>query len=105
MPTYLTLLRFTQKGIEAIKEGPARLDAAKEAYRAAGAKLKEFYLVTGKYDAVVIAEAPDDETAVKLSLGIGSTGNVRIETSRACTEAGWRRAAAGLPTARARARG
>ena len=63
MPTYLTLLRFTQKGIEGIKEGPARLDAAKEAYRSAGAKLREFYLVTGKYDAVVLAEAPDDETA------------------------------------------
>src|SRR5439155_1501877 len=61
MPTYLTLLRFTQKGIEGIKEGPARLDAAKEAYRSAGAKLREFYLVTGKYDAVVLAEAPGDE--------------------------------------------
>jgi uncharacterized protein with GYD domain len=32
---------------------------------------------------VVVAEAPDDETAVKLSLAIGSEGNVRIETSRA----------------------
>ena len=97
MPTYLTLLRFTQKGIEAIKEGPARLDASKEAYRAAGAKLKEFYLVTGKYDAVVIAEAPDDETAVKLSLAIGSRGNVRIETSRAFTEEEYRRIITGLP--------
>ena len=97
MPTYLTLLRFTQKGIEGIKEGPARLDAAKEAYRTAGAKLREFYLVTGKYDAVVIAEAPDDETAVKLSLGIGSKGNVRIETSRAFTEEEYRRIVAGLP--------
>ena len=97
MPTYVTLLRFTQKGIEAIKEGPPRLDAAKEAYRTAGAKLKEFYLVTGKYDAIVIAEAPDDETAVKLSLEIGSKGNVRIETSRAFTEEEYRRIIAGLP--------
>ena len=31
MPTYVTLIRFTQKGVEAIREGPARLDAAKEA--------------------------------------------------------------------------
>ena len=93
----MTLLRFTQKGIEGIKEGPARLDATKEAYRTAGAKLKEFYLVTGKYDAIVIAEAPDDETAVKLSLEIGSKGNVRIETSRAFTEEEYRRIIAGLP--------
>src|SRR5437899_12511029 len=96
MPTYVTLLRFTQKGIEAIKEGPARLDAAKEAYRTAGAKLREFYLVTGKYDAVVIAEAPDDETAVKLSLAIGSKGNVRIETSRSFTVEEYRRMVTGM---------
>jgi uncharacterized protein with GYD domain len=96
MPTYITLLRFTQKGIEAIKEGAARLDAAKETYRAAGAKLKDFYLVTGKYDAVVVADAPDDETAVKLSLAISAKGNVRIETSRAFTEEEYRRIVAGL---------
>src|SRR5262245_6822099 len=97
MPTYVTLLRFTPKGLEAIREGPGRLDAAKETYRAAGAKLRDFYLVTGKYDAVVVAEVPDDETAVKLSLAIGSRGNVRIETSRAFTEEEYRRIVAGLP--------
>jgi len=97
MPTYITLLRFTQKGIEAIREGPGRLDAAKAAYRAAGATLKDFYLVTGKYDAVVVAEAPDDETAVKLSLALGAKGNVRMETSRAFNEEEYRRIIGGLP--------
>ena len=37
-----------------------------------GAELKQFYLVMGRYDAVVIAEGPDDETAAKLALAIGS---------------------------------
>jgi uncharacterized protein with GYD domain len=68
MPTFVSLMRFTQKGLEAIKDGPARLEAAREAYRAAGAKLREFYLVTGKYDAVVVAEAPDDETMTAVML-------------------------------------
>ncbi len=31
MPTYITLLRFTQKGIENIKESPSRLAQAKQA--------------------------------------------------------------------------
>jgi len=97
MPTFVSLLRFTQRGIEAIKDGPARLEAAREAYRAAGAKLRDFYLVTGKYDAVVIAEAPDDETAVKLSLGLSARGNVRMETCRAFGEEEYRRIVAGLP--------
>jgi len=100
MPTYVTLIRFTQKGVEAIKEGPARLDAAKEAYKAAGAKLKDFYLVTGKYDAVVVSDVPDEETAVKLSLAISAKGNVRIETSRAFTEEEYRRIVGALPKAK-----
>ena len=29
MPTYVSLIHFTQKGVESIKEGPARVDRAK----------------------------------------------------------------------------
>jgi len=97
MPTYITLIRFTQKGAEAIREGPARLDAAKQTYAAVGAKLKAFYLVTGRYDAVAIAEAPDDETMAKLSLAIASKGNVRTETVRAFAEEEYRKIVKGLP--------
>ena len=37
----------------------------------------------GQFDAVVISEAPDDETVAKLSLAIGSKGAIRTVTSRA----------------------
>ena len=40
MPTYISLISFTQMGVESIKDGPRRLDAAKERFRAAGAELK-----------------------------------------------------------------
>ena len=46
---------------------------------------------------MVVAEAPDDETAVKLSIAIGARGNVRIETCRAFPEEECRRIVAGLP--------
>jgi uncharacterized protein with GYD domain len=97
MPTYVTLIRFTQKGIEAIKDGPARLDAAKQAYRAVGAHIKDFYLVTGKYDALVVSDVPDEATAAKLSLAIASNGYSRTETVRAFTEEEFRRIVSGLP--------
>ena len=97
MPTYIALLRFTQQGIETIKDSPARLDAARKGYDAMGAKLKEFYLVTGKYDAVVVAEAPNDETVAKLALSLGAKGNVRSATMRAFTEAEYRNIIAALP--------
>jgi uncharacterized protein with GYD domain len=45
MPTYITLFRYTQKGIEDIKNGPKRLDEAKQRARAAGGEIKAFYLV------------------------------------------------------------
>ena len=68
MATYITLIRWTQKGMENIKESPARLDAAKKAFQAVGGEIKDFFLVTGRYDMVMISEAPDHETGVKLAL-------------------------------------
>ena len=97
MATYISLLRFTQQGIEDIKESPARLDKAKQAFRAMGAELKEWYLVMGRYDAVVVAEAPDDETVAKLALAIGSAGAIRTETLRAFPEKEYRKIIAALP--------
>ena len=97
MATYISLLSFTQQGVENIKESPARLDAAKQAFQAMGAELKEFYLVMGQYDAVVISEGPDDETAAKLALAIGSAGAIRTETLRAFTEDEYRKIIAALP--------
>ena len=97
MPTDISLIRFTQKGIEGIKEGPARLDRAKQVFRAAGAELKAFYLVSGQYDAVVISEAPNFETVARLSLATGAAGNIRTESLRAFTEEEYRKIIATLP--------
>lgn len=97
MATYITLLTYTQQGIEKIKESPGRLGAAKEAFRAMGGELKKFYLVQGRYDAVVISEAPDSATAAKFALSIGSQGNVRTETLRAFSEDEFRSIIADLP--------
>ncbi len=97
MPTYMSLIRFTQKGMESIKEAPARLDAAKKAIKATGGELKQFYLLLGQYDAVVIGEHPNDEIATKHALAISSQGTVRTETFRVFTEEEFRKMIASLP--------
>ncbi|HEV2177925.1 MAG TPA: GYD domain-containing protein [Terriglobia bacterium] len=97
MPTYVTLLRYTQKGIETIKEGPTRLDAVKKAFAAAGGSMKAFYLTMGRYDAVAISEFPDDTTVAKVALADGSQGFVRSETLRAFTEDEYRKIISSLP--------
>ena len=76
MPTYISLIRFTQKGVETIREGPKRLDVAKQAFRDAGAELKAFYLVTGQYDAVAISEVPND---CSRQAGFADSGNGQRE--------------------------
>ncbi len=86
MAKYVLLLRFTQQGAQNIKDGPSRLEAAKETLQGLGAELQDFYLTLGECDAVVVVEAPDDKTLAKASLAISSLGNVRIETLRAFTE-------------------
>lgn len=97
MATFVTLLRYTAQGIQNIKEGPDRVGAAKEAFRSVGAELKEFYLLQGQYDALIISEAQDDETAATLALSIGALGNVRTETFRAFPEEEYRKIVASLP--------
>lgn len=96
MPTYISLINFTQKGAESIKDGPKRLEAAKQRFRDAGAELKAFYLVTGQYDAVSIVEAPNDEVVAKLALGTATLGFVRSQTCRAFAEDDYKKIVASL---------
>jgi uncharacterized protein with GYD domain len=96
MPTYVTLMRFTDQGIRNIKESPARLEAAKKTFQSAGSEIKAFYLALGKYDAVLVSEGPDDETATRLALTVGSLGNVRTDTMRVFTETEYRKLIASL---------
>lgn len=97
MPIYITLLRYTQKGAENIQHSPARIDAARKAAKQVGAEIKQYYLVMGRYDAVVVSEGPDDEAMVRLAIATASQGNVTTETLRAFTEEEFRQFVATLP--------
>ena len=97
MPTYIALLRWTQKGIENVKESPSRLDQAKEALRAVGGEFKDFYLTMGSYDMVCVCEAPDDAAIAQFVLGISTKGGVRTESLRAFSEEEYRDIIGSLP--------
>jgi uncharacterized protein with GYD domain len=97
MPIYVTLIKYTDQGLKTFENLPARLDDTRSYGEALGANLVAFYLTMGRYDAVVVSEAPDDETVAKLALAAGVRGNVKTETLRAFTEDEARRIAAELP--------
>ena len=98
MATYVVLLTLTEAGRKAIGD-PSGLDAAKRGVEAMGAQWKGWYLTMGRYDAVVIVEAPDDETATKIGLVQARAGTAIGETLRAFTEDEYRQMAAALPPA------
>jgi uncharacterized protein with GYD domain len=96
MATYVTLLKWTEQGIREVKESPQRLDAAKEAFSAAGGRLTDFYMVLGEYDIVVVGEFPNDEAYTATLLAIASRGAVRPTTLKAFSEAEYRRIIASM---------
>jgi uncharacterized protein with GYD domain len=97
MPTYIAMLKWTSQGLQNIKQSPSRLDAARKGFEAAGAKMKDFYMVTGHYDMIAVVDAPDDATLAKALLGATSQGNITSETCHAFSEAEYRKIISGLP--------
>ena len=97
MPTYISYCRWTPQGVQNIKESPSRLDAARKAFESFGMKLKDFYMTTGRFDLVIVHEAPDDATVAKAMLSVLSKGSIATETVRAFTEDEYRKIFKELP--------
>ncbi len=96
MATFIHLLRFSQKSAGDLKETPTRIKTLKHGMRALGAELKHMYFLMGQYDALVILEAPDDETAFKAILAGFASAGISSETMRAFAEAEFLKMAAEL---------
>ncbi len=90
MSTFICLSQWAQKGIENVRESPARLDAAREEWEKEGVTIRDFYLTTGQYDLAFLVEAPDDATLAKVLLAQASKGGIRTTTLHAFSEAEYR---------------
>lgn len=96
MPKYISLLNWTDQGVKAVQDSPQRLDAAREAAREFGCDIEQFFMTFGKYDNVVLFDAPDDTAAARMCLKLSALGNVHMQTSRAFTEEEYRRVLADI---------
>jgi uncharacterized protein with GYD domain len=83
MPTYISLINWTDQGIRTFGESVGRADAAKQAAQRLGGTLRETYWTVGAYDIVAVSEFPDDESGTAFLLQLGALGNVRTTTLRA----------------------
>ncbi len=83
MPTYVWLAKWTDQGIRNVKETTKRAKSFKENAEKMKVKVREILWTMGRYDVVLVIDAPDDETISRLSLGLGMGGNVKTETLKA----------------------
>ena len=85
MPTYISLVQFTDKGIQAAKQTTKRLADWAAKVQSMDVSVKQMYWTLGQYDQVCVFEAPDDDTAASVLLTADMLGNIRTQTMRAFT--------------------
>ena len=77
---YIILGKYTEEGVKGMKDAPKRLEQAKEVAKSFGGDIKQYFLTMGRYDFVVIAEAPSNDAVIKSLITVGGAGAVRTET-------------------------
>ena len=82
MPLYVTLYKFTEQGRKTIKDSPKRLrDTTAKLEKMAGLKILHALYTSGRYDLVVVSEAPNDaaaNTAALVTMGAGNFVGVTL---------------------------
>jgi uncharacterized protein with GYD domain len=91
MPTYVSLVKFTQHGLQTMKDkGMERAEMVKENAQALGGKLVQAYYCLGEYDVVAVWEFPDNKTAMKAAVLNASIGHIQITTMPAIGRDEWK---------------
>jgi uncharacterized protein with GYD domain len=97
MVTYIGLMNFTDKGIQAIKGTTQRAAAAREVAGRFGVTMREIYWTLGSHDMVCVLDAADEPSLTAFNLAIASQGNVRSQSLRAFSAAEMDKVLAKLP--------
>ena len=85
MPHYISLMRWTSKGMAGLPGWRERVDEGEQIIKEAGGTLSAVYVTLGRYDVVEIFEAPTDEVAIEILMKLQRFGAEHTETLRAFT--------------------
>ena len=83
MATYVTLINWTDQGIQNFRDTTKRAAEFTSMVKKRGGKVRELLWTVGDHDIVAILDVPDDETLMALLLALGAKGNVRTTTVKA----------------------
>lgn len=109
MPHYLVQVAYNENAWQALIKNPHnRIEAVRPAIESLGGKIKEGYFAFGDYDAILIAEMPDNVTASAMSIAFAGGGACRtvkttplistaeaVEALKKASHTGYRAATAG----------
>ena len=90
MPKYLIQAQMTRDGIRDVlskAKGTGVREAVAKFAESAGGKVETFYFSFGQYDAVAIADYPDNASAVAVSIAASGAGAVRLTMTALVTPA------------------
>jgi uncharacterized protein with GYD domain len=83
MPKYLWQASYASEGVKGVlaKGGTARRQAIAELVEGLGGTLETFYFAFGSDDVFVIADLPDQQTAIAVGLAVNADGRTRLKTT------------------------
>ncbi len=83
MATFISTVRFTEQGLQNIRDTVKRSAVFKATAKKMGVKMTGVYWTLGKFDGFLVFDAPNDETATAAMLHLATQGNVHTTTARA----------------------
>ncbi len=83
MGKYMMRANYTKEGLAGLMKegGTGRRRALTEAVEGVGGKMESFYYVFGDRDLLMIAEFPDEASAVSVSLAVGAAGALEVDVT------------------------
>ena len=86
MPRYISLLKFTEQGVKAIKKSTGRAHDFSVAASKVGVKVEAQYWTVGRFDGVLILSGPNEQSVLRVLAELAALGNVRTQTLQAFTD-------------------
>lgn len=82
MARYVSLIRFTDQGVRALKKSPARAAGFRKAAARAGVKVEAQLWLAGSCDGLLVLSG-DEKKVLRCLAQLEALGNVRTETMQA----------------------
>ncbi len=82
MPLYLGRFKYSAEAVKAMIDNPQDRGAvAAQTAESLGCKLQGMWWTFGEHDGVFLVEAPDNVTAIALSMAVGASGQISSEAT------------------------